>query len=55
MRYEAPLRCESCGTVIEKKPKAKTPKYCVECRERQQNEWREKNKNAGLRRSIRVR
>ena len=44
MSYEAPLRCQHCGTVIEKKPKAKTPMNCMACRDKQQSEYREKAK-----------
>ena len=44
MSYEAPLRCQHCGTPIVKKPKAKTPKNCAACREAQQSEYREKAK-----------
>jgi hypothetical protein len=40
--YEAPLRCTKCGTVIEKKVGAKTPKYCVPCRTQAQNDWKER-------------
>lgn len=50
MRYEAPLRCESCGTVIYKKPKSKTPKYCASCRQTKQEMWREQIKKNRQRR-----
>jgi predicted Zn-ribbon and HTH transcriptional regulator len=40
MSYEAPLRCDSCGIAIRKKPKAKTPKYCPPCREKKQEDWK---------------
>lgn len=35
------LRCSRCGAPIEKKPKAKTPKYCVPCRESLQQAYKE--------------
>lgn len=40
MIYQAPIRCEQCGIPIQKKPKAKMPKYCTPCRESQQNTWK---------------
>jgi hypothetical protein len=42
--YEAPLRCTQCGMSIKKKPRAKIPKYCTECREKQQEAWKEQLK-----------
>lgn len=44
MSYQAPLRCEQCGFAIQKKPKAKTPKYCQGCREKKQEAWKAKLK-----------
>jgi len=43
--YEAPLRCTKCGTPIEKKAGAKTPKYCVPCRTQQQSDWKERTRS----------
>ena len=50
MSYEPPLRCQECGTHIEKKPKAKTPKYCPPCRHRVQEAYKESIKNDRTRR-----
>ena len=44
MSYSAPLRCQGCGREIVKKPKAKTPKNCPQCREKQQDSYRQKLK-----------
>jgi len=50
MSYEAPLRCQRCGIPIKKKPRAKIPKNCVECRKIQQDAWKDKLKKDRQRR-----
>jgi hypothetical protein len=40
MSYEAPIRCQQCGTIIQKKPRAKMPKNCAPCREKDQDSYR---------------
>ena len=50
MSYEPPLRCDRCGAIIQKKAKAKTPKYCPPCRQQQQEAWKENLKNDRTRR-----
>lgn len=44
------VRCEDCGSWVEKKPQAKTPKYCSSCRESRQDAWKENLKKDRQRR-----
>jgi len=39
--HEVQLRCSKCFTPIEKKPKAKTPKYCPPCRHQIQQSYKD--------------
>lgn len=36
------FRCKRCTAPIQKKPKAKKPKYCASCRGAIQDQWRDK-------------